>query len=60
MTIGAQHDTMDPKHMEQMAAAVQTGRYLFLPDGSHMSMFDDQQRYFAGLIDFLYDVDRQG
>ena len=59
MTIGAQHDTMDPKHMEAMASAVRHGRYLYLPDGSHMSMFDDQQRYFTGLIDFLRDVDRQ-
>lgn len=59
MTIGAQHDTMDPKHMEAMASAVRHGRYLYLPDGSHMSMFDDQQRYFSGLIDFLRDVDRQ-
>jgi proline iminopeptidase len=59
MTIGARHDTMDPKHMEAMAGAVRNGRYLYLPDGSHMSMFDDQRRYFSGLIDFLRDVDRQ-
>ena len=59
MTIGARHDTMDPKHMEAMARAVQHGRYLYLPDGSHMSMFDDQDRYFAGVIDFLHDTDRQ-
>ena len=59
MTIGASHDTMDPKHMEAMARAVQHGRYLYLPDGSHMSMFYDQARYFAGVIDFLHDTDRQ-
>ena len=59
MTIGARHDTMDPRHMESMARAVRNGRYLYLPDGSHMSMFDDQQRYFSGLIDFVIDVDRQ-
>jgi proline iminopeptidase len=59
MTIGARHDTMDPKHMEAMAGAVRNGRYLYLPDGSHMSMFDDQERYFSGLIDFVCDVDRQ-
>jgi proline iminopeptidase len=59
MTIGAQHDTMDPRHMEAMASALPRGRYLYLPDGSHMSMFDDQERYFSGLIDFLRDVDCQ-
>jgi len=58
LTIGATHDTMDPKHMESMAATIPNGRYLHLPDGSHMSMFDDQERYFSGVIDFLKDVDR--
>jgi len=57
MTIGARHDTMDPEHMSMMARAVKNGRYLDCPDGSHMAMFDDQQRYFAGLIRFLHEVD---
>ncbi len=56
LTIGVRHDTMDPAHMASMARAVQNGRYLDCPDGSHMAMFDDQQRYFAGLIEFLNDV----
>jgi proline iminopeptidase len=59
LTIGARHDTMDPKHMEAMAGALPRGRYLHLPDGSHMSMFDDQERYFSGLIEFLRDVEQQ-
>jgi hypothetical protein len=33
--------------------AVPRGRYLHCPDGSHMAMYDDQQVYFAGLVDFL-------
>jgi proline iminopeptidase len=57
LVIGARYDTMDPAHMEMMSKAVQKGRYLFLPTGSHMSMYDDQQRYVTGLIDFLRDVD---
>lgn len=59
LTIGARHDTMDPSHIEGMARSLQHGRYLDCPDGSHMAMYDDQQRYFAGLIGFLQDVDRQ-
>ncbi len=59
LTIGARHDTMDPSHMEAMARSLPHGRYLDCPDGSHMAMYDDQQRYFAGLIGFLQDVDRQ-
>jgi proline iminopeptidase len=57
LTIGGQHDTMDPKHMEWMAGQVQHGRYLYCAQGSHMSMYDDQQTYVTGLIRFLQDVD---
>ena len=57
LVIGAQHDTMDPAHMEWMASAVQRGRYLHCPEGSHMAMYDDQQVYVRGLIDFIHDVD---
>ncbi len=57
LVIGARHDTMDPAHMEWMAKQLPKGRYLFLPNGSHMSMYDDQQAYMAGLIRFVKDVD---
>ena len=56
LTIGAAHDTMDPKHMEAMARALPKGRYLYCPNGSHMSMYDDQAVYMAGLITFLREV----
>ncbi|HED11268.1 MAG TPA: alpha/beta fold hydrolase, partial [Caldithrix abyssi] len=57
LTIGGAYDTMDPKHMEWMAGEVQRGRYLFCPRGSHMSMYDDQETYYRGLIRFIKDVD---
>lgn len=57
LTIGAQHDTMDPAHMAHVAGLFPRGRNLHLPNGSHMAMFDDQERYFAGLIEFLKGVD---
>jgi proline iminopeptidase len=57
LVIGAQHDTMDPTHMKWMANAVQQGRYLHCPEGSHMAMYDDQKVYVGGLIDFIHDVD---
>jgi proline iminopeptidase len=53
LVIGAQHDTMDPAHMRMMAERLPAGRYLHCPDGSHLAMYDDQETYFAGLIDFL-------
>jgi proline iminopeptidase len=57
LVIGARHDTMDPAHMEWMAGQLPQGRYLDLPDGSHLAMYDDQDRYLAGLVDFLHDVE---
>ncbi len=57
LVIGAQYDTMDPKHMEWMAGAFSNGRYLYCPDGSHLAMYDDQVIYFDGLIRFIRDVD---
>jgi proline iminopeptidase len=59
LVIGARHDTMDPAHMEDMAAALPKGRYLYCPDGSHLALYDDQQVYFAGLVEFLHDVAKQ-
>lgn len=58
LVIGAAHDTMDPKHMEWMAGEVQNGRYLYCPNGSHLSQYDDPEHYFPGVIKFLKDVDQ--
>ncbi len=57
LVIGARHDTMDPEHMKWMAAEVRNGSYLYCPDGSHMSMYDDQEVYVNGLIAFIKAVD---
>ncbi|HMK03331.1 MAG TPA: proline iminopeptidase-family hydrolase [Ferruginibacter sp.] len=57
LSIGAQHDTMDPEHMKWMSTQVKNGRYLYCENGSHMSLYDDQENYFPGLIKFIKDVD---
>ena len=59
LTIGAAHDTMDPEHMRSMATQVQQGAHLHCPNGSHMSMWDDQETWFAGVIAFLRAVDER-
>ena len=59
LSIGGEFDTMDPKAMEAMAKGVQNGTYLYCPKGSHMSMYDDQQTYFTGLINFIKKVDNK-
>jgi proline iminopeptidase len=57
LMIGAKHDTMDPKAMEEQSKLVQHGRYLYCPNGSHLSMWDDQQVFMKGVIQFIKDVD---
>lgn len=57
LTIGGQHDTMDPAYMAAMAKKVQHGRALTCANASHMAMYDDSACYFPGLIQFLKDVD---
>jgi proline iminopeptidase len=57
LVVGAQYDTMDPEHMKMMSTRFQNGSYLYCPNGSHMDMWDDQQVYMAGLINFLKGVD---
>jgi proline iminopeptidase len=59
LVIGATHDTMDPEHMKWMSGEVQHGRFLLCPHGSHGAQWDDQKVYFAGLIDFIRDVDNE-
>lgn len=54
----AKYDTMDPRHMAWMAREIPNARALDLPEGSHLSMYDDPQRYFDGVIKFLKDVDK--
>ena len=53
LTIGGQHDTMDPKQMEWMSTEVQNGTYLHCPNGSHWSMYDDQETYFNGVTGYI-------
>lgn len=56
LMIGAEHDTMDPKAMEEQSKLVQKGRYLYCPNGSHLAMYDDQKIFMEGVIDFIHDV----
>lgn len=57
LMIGARYDTMDPKAMEEQSKLVQKGAYLYCPNGSHQSMWDDQQVYMNGVIRWIKEVD---
>jgi proline iminopeptidase len=54
---GAKYDTMDPKYMEWQSKQVKNGQYLYCPNGSHLSMWDDQQVFMNGVIKFIKGVD---
>jgi proline iminopeptidase len=58
LMVGAKHDTMDPKAMEKQSKLVQNGAYLDCPNGSHLAMWDDQQVYMNGVINFIKQVDQ--
>jgi proline iminopeptidase len=58
LVIAGRHDTMDPEHMRWVSTQVQHGSFLLCANGSHLSMWDDQQTYVNGLATFLEAVDR--
>lgn len=58
LMIGAKHDTMDPKAMEEQSKMVKNGSYLYCPDGSHLAMWDDQKVYMKGVIEWIKKVDK--
>jgi proline iminopeptidase len=53
LVIGASHDTMDPKYMEWMSKEIKGATFLLCANGGHMCMYDDQQTYMNGLVQFL-------
>ncbi len=59
LMIGAKYDTMDPKAMEEQSKLVKRGRYLYCPNGSHLSMWDDQKVFMNGVVDFIKDVNTE-
>jgi proline iminopeptidase len=60
LMVGAKHDTMDPAAMEAQSKEVQHGQFLYCPNGSHLSMWDDQQVFMGGVVRFIREVDGAG
>jgi proline iminopeptidase len=56
LMVGAKYDTMNPEEKEEMSRLVQNGLYLYCPNGSHLAMWDDQEVFMTGVIDFIKDV----
>ncbi|HEY1926869.1 MAG TPA: proline iminopeptidase-family hydrolase [Caulobacteraceae bacterium] len=56
LTIGAEHDEMDPNDMRRMATLMPNASSAICPNGSHLCMWDDQAVYFDHLLGFLRSV----
>ncbi|MDN3588662.1 proline iminopeptidase-family hydrolase [Pedobacter aquatilis] len=57
LVLGGVYDEMDPESMKREAQLIPNSRLYLCPEGSHMSMYDDQSNYFNSLVGFLKDVD---
>jgi proline iminopeptidase len=53
LVIRGMQDTMDPEFMKMMSEKFANGSLVTCTNGSHCSMWDDQENYFKGLIGFL-------
>lgn len=51
------HDTMRVEDIQRMGTLIPRSRVAICEDGSHLSLYDDQQRYFADLLGFIKDVE---
>lgn len=56
LLFGARYDTMDPADMKRMATVMPNATTVICPNGSHLSMWDDQAYYFKHLLAFLAKV----
>lgn len=57
LVIGGMNDEMNPADMRREGQLLPNSRTYLCPNGSHMSMYDDQENYFTHLTGFLKDVD---
>jgi proline iminopeptidase len=57
LVIGGMNDEMNPDDMKREGQLIPNSRTYLCPNGSHLSMYDDQQNYFRELIRFIKDVD---
>lgn len=53
LLLGGRHDTMAADDIRRMGTLIPNSKVVICENGSHMAMYDDQQRYFAALLGFL-------
>ncbi len=58
LLIVGRHDTMSAEDIQKMGTLIPRSRVVVCENGSHACFFDDQEAYFAALLQFLREVDR--
>lgn len=56
LILGGRYDEMNPKDLIEMSQLMPNARTFICPNGSHLSMYDDQRAYFSALVPFLSRV----
>ena len=57
LVVGGRHDTMDPADIEEMARRIPHATVGICENGSHMSMWDDEDAYFRFIMEFVREVE---
>lgn len=58
LVMGGKFDEMNPADIRREAKLIPNARLAICENGSHMSMWDDQQTYFRHLLKFISDNER--
>ncbi|MBS0655514.1 MAG: proline iminopeptidase-family hydrolase [Verrucomicrobia bacterium] len=57
LLISGRYDTMNPQDIEKMGTLIPNSRVTICENGSHLSLYDDQDTYFQALLAFFADVE---
>lgn len=57
LLVVGRYDTMSTQDIQKMGELIPSSRFVICENGSHLSMYDDQETYFRALIKFVKDVE---
>lgn len=57
LILGGKHDEISPNDILEMAKKMPNARSFICPNGSHLSMYDDQAVYFREILRFIEEVE---
>jgi proline iminopeptidase len=57
LVMGAEYDEMNPEDIKREGKLLPRSRVAICENGSHLSMWDDQETYFRHLLGFIKDVE---